>query len=304
MGTPDFACPSLKRLYSDGYDIAGVFTQPDKPRNRGMRLSFSPVKELALLHDTPVFQPLSLRNGEVADILRGLGCELIAVVAYGKLLPPEILRMPPSGCINIHGSLLPKYRGAAPIQHAVLNGEQETGVTSMYMAEELDAGDILLIDKTKIGENENAGELYGRLSILGAELLSGTIAAIVSGTAVRTPQKHEDATFAPPLKKDISPIDWTQSAYNIKCKVRGLNPWPAATAEWGGTIYKIFAADITDRRIPDKKPGDIVSTGQAGLEVCCADGTVLIKELQAPGGKRMPAADYLRGARGGLHYAR
>jgi len=297
MGTPEFASVSLEQLYGDGHDIAAVITQPDKPRNRGMKVSFNPVKELALAHGTPVYQPAGLRDGESAEILRGLECELIAVVAYGKLLPDVILELPPLGCINIHGSLLPKYRGAAPVQWAVLNGEAETGVTSMFMSAQLDAGDILLSEKTTIGVDETAGELYDRLSIMGAGILSETVEELKQGTAVRTAQNHSDATFAPPLKKDMSPIDWTQSAFCIKCKVRGLNPWPVATTEIGGTTYKIFAVDITDREYSGK-PGDVVSTGQSGIEIGCADGTVLIKELQAPGGKRMAAADYLRGARG------
>ena len=294
MGTPDFAKKSLERLYCDKHDIAGVFTQPDKPRNRGMKLSYSPVKELALEHGTPVYQPVSLRDFDVAGIVRELKCELITVVAYGKLLPPEILRIPPYGCINIHGSLLPKYRGAAPIQWAVINGERETGVTSQYMGETLDSGDILQIKKTQIGENETAGELFERLGILGAELLSETVDSISSGNAARKPQNNDEATFAPMIGKDLSPVDWTETAHVIKCKVRGLNPRPAATASLGGTVYKIFSVDITDA-VTGKVPGEIVSAGDHGIEVACANGTVIIKELQTPGGKRMSAADYLKG---------
>jgi len=294
MGTPEFAVPSLERLYHDGHDVAAVFTQPDKKRNRGMNLSFSPVKQLALAHSTPVYQPESLKDGEALEILRELECELIAVVAYGKLLPREILELPRLGCVNIHGSLLPKYRGAAPIQWAVINGETETGVTAMMMAEGLDAGDMLLCKKTAIGENETSGDLHDRLSILGAELLSDTVTAISRGEAVRIPQDSNAATFAPPLGKSMSPIDWTDTALNIKNKIRGLNPWPVATAEFQGTTYKIFAADIVQRETKDI-PGTIISAGEAGLVVACADGIVTIKELQAPGGRRMAAADFLRG---------
>jgi len=294
MGTPDFAVKPLERLYRDGHDITGVITQPDKPRNRGMAVSYSPVKELAIKHGTKIYQPASLRGGEAAGMLRELQCELIAVVAYGKLLPREILDLPPYGCINIHGSLLPKYRGAAPIQWAVLNGEKETGVTSMYMAEELDAGDIIAVKRAPVGDNETAKALYDRLSVSGAELLGETIRAIQQGTAARTPQDHGQATFAPPLNKGMSPIDWTETARNIKCKVRGLNPWPIATAELNGTTYKVFSVDINDKA-GGNVPGTVISVGNNGVEVTCADGSVIIKELQAPGGKRMVAADYLRG---------
>jgi len=295
MGTPSFAAAPLERLYRDGHDIAGVFTQPDKPRHRGMKVSFSPVKELALERGTPVYQPPSLRDGQALEFLRELKSELIVVVAYGKILPREILELPPIGCINVHASLLPKYRGAAPIQWAVLNGERETGVTTMYMAEGLDTGDMLYAKTTPIGENETAGELYDRLSVLGADLLSETVNALSRGDAVRIPQNDAKATLAPPLKKDMSPIDWTDTALNIKCKVRGLNPWPVATAELApGTTYKIFSVDISDKKT-SVNPGEIISSGRDGLEIACADGTVIIKELQAPGSKRMAAADYLRG---------
>ena len=295
MGTPGFAVPSLERLFRDGHDIAGVFTQPDRPKNRGMKVSFSPVKEFALEHGISVYQPTVLRDAEGLELLRGLKCDLIAVVAYGKLLPREILELPPLGCVNIHGSILPKYRGAAPIQWAVLNGERQTGVTSMYMSEELDAGDILMCKKTLIDEDETAGQLHDRLSTLGAELLSETVSAIENGAAVRIPQDHSEATFAPPLSKDMSPIDWTKSAHAIKCRVRGLNPWPVATAQLQpGTVCKIFSVDCSDRT-HGAAPGEIVAAGAHGIDIACLDGTVTIRELQAPGGKRMAAAEYLRG---------
>lgn len=296
MGTPVFAKVSLERLYDEGCEIAGVFTQPDKPANRGLKSATSPVKELAVERGTPVFQPITLRNGLALNILDTLKCDLIVVVAYGKLLPREILDMPPLGCINIHGSLLPEYRGAAPIQWAVLNGDKETGVTSMYMAEELDAGDTLFSRKLLIGENETTGELYSRLSILGADVLSETIKAVFRSEAIGIPQNHSKATFAPPLKKDMSPIDWSDTAARIKNKVRGLNPWPIATAEFNGVVYKVFSVEIDNC---NKKcvPGTIITADVKGLEVACADGSIIITELQAPGGKRMSSADYLRGHR-------
>jgi len=296
MGTPDFARKPLQRMFADGHDVACVFTQPDKPGNRGMKVSFSPVKELALAHGTPVFQPESLRDGAAAELLRELRCDIIVVVAYGKILPGEILDLPPHGCVNIHGSLLPKYRGAAPIQWAVINGEGETGVTSMFMAEEMDAGDIIFSRKTPIDSEETAGDLYDRLSIMGAELLSDTVFAVSRGGIERTPQRHSEATYAPPMKKDFSPIDWTETALRIKNKVRGLYPWPVSTTEFHKVKFKVFKVDIGARESMNT-PGEIIASDENGLEVACADGSVIIKELQAPGGKRMPAADYFRGHR-------
>jgi len=294
MGTPEFAAVSLKRLYSDGHDIAGVFTQADKPRNRGMKLSFSPVKELALLHNTPVFQPVTLRDGGAARSIKELKCDLIVVVAYGKILPKEILDIPPLGCINIHGSILPKYRGAAPIQHTIINGESETGVTSQFISEEMDAGDIIFTKKTRIEENETSVDLFERLAVIGAQLLSETVDALKHGTVKRISQNHNEATYAPLLKKDMSAIDWTKNAHSIRNMVRGLLPWPVATMELNGKILKVFSVETTNIKT-DIPCGGVVSLGHTGIEIACKDGTVIIKELQAPGGKRMLAEDYLRG---------
>jgi len=296
MGTPEFAAKSLERLYNDGHDIAGVFTQADKPRNRGMKLSFSPVKELALARNTPVFQPDTLKDGVAAKIIRELNCDLLALVAYGKILTKEIIELPPYGSINIHGSILPKYRGAAPIQHAILNGDTETGVTSQYIVEEMDAGDIILTKTTAIGEDETSGELFERLCILGAELLSETVEAIEKGTARRTPQNPDEITYAPKLTRDMSPIDWTKSAFEIKNKVRGLSPWPAATMELDGKTVKVFSVEISGNKVHET-PGTVISAGKEGIEVACADGTIIIHEVQAPGGKKMSAAEYIRGRR-------
>ena len=290
IGTPEFAGKSLERLYNDGHEITGVFTRADKPRNRGMKLSYSPVKELALKHGLTVYQPSKLST----ELFEKIDCDLIAVVAYGKLLPKEILEIPAFGCINIHGSLLPKYRGASPVQHAILGGEKETGVTSMYLSEGMDAGDILYTRTTPIGEEETAGELSERLAVMGADLLSYTIDMIVRGEAVSTPQDHNEATFAPLLTKEISPIDWSKSAYEIKCKVRGLIPWPVATTELGGKAIRVFSVDITANQT-SLTPGAVIPYSKSRLEIACADGTVIIKELQAPGGRIMSAADFLRG---------
>lgn len=294
MGTPIFARRSLERLYSDGCNIVGVFTQPDKPRCRGLKVTYSPVKELALAHGTPVFQPWTLKDGAAVDTLRELDCELIVIVAYGRILPHEILTIPVYGAINIHGSILPKYRGAAPIQWAILNGEKETGATSIIISDVVDAGDILLVKKTEIGEEETAGELFERLSFIGAELLSETIGVIVRGEAVRIPQNPDEVTHAPHLTREHSPIDWNESAAAIKRKVRGLNPWPAASAMLSGKLCKVLKVDVGSVD-PHKRPGEIVSTGKHGIEIACSDATIIIKELQAPGGKRLAAADYIRG---------
>ena len=234
MGTPDFAVASLRRLVEDGHEVVGVFTQPDKPKNRGMKLTFSPVKEYALTQDLPVYQPLKMRDGEALGILRELAPELIVVAAYGKILPQEILDLPQYGCINVHSSLLPKYRGAAPINWAILNGERITGVSIMYMVAALDAGDVIRTVSTEIGEREDAAALTLRLSELGAQALSETIPTLADGTAKRTPQDESAFTYAPMLDRSLSPIDWTRSAREIDCQVRGLIPWPCAATSVAG----------------------------------------------------------------------
>ena len=295
MGTPDFAAASLKKLLDEKYDVVGVFTQPDKPKGRGMEMSFSPVKELALKNDLPVFQPEKMRDGTALAIMQELKPDLLVVVAYGKILPDDILSVPKYGAINVHGSLLPKYRGAAPIQWAVLNGDTVTGVTTMYLAHDMDAGDIIYTAETEIGEFETAGELFDRLMVLGAELLDKTLKDIEAGTAPRTPQNHAEATYVTMLDKSLCPIDFHKSAREIVKWVCGMQPWPVATAEIDGTVYKIHAVDYTKNRT-EKCPGSVVSAGNDGIEIACQDGeTVMIKELQAPGKKRMNASDFLRG---------
>jgi len=259
-----------------------------------MKVSYSPVKELAVSKKTPVFQPETLKDGKAAKKLKDLKCDLLVVVAYGKILTRDILDAPLIGCINIHGSLLPKYRGAAPIQWAVLNGDKETGVTSQFVTQEVDSGDIIFTMKTDIGDDDTSGTVYDKLSVLGAELLSKTVSALSKGEVVRIPQNHEEATYAPQLSKEMSQIDWNDTAHNIKNKVRGLNPWPVATTELNGTVYKVFKVEVGSGKT-NRQPGEIVSTGRNGLEIACADGTVVIKELQTPGGRRMEANDYLRG---------
>ena len=294
MGTPDFAVASLRRLVEDGHEVVGVFTQPDKPKNRGMKLTFSPVKEYALTQDLPVYQPLKMRDGEALGILRELAPELIVVAAYGKILPQEILDLPQYGCINVHSSLLPKYRGAAPINWAILNGERITGVSIMYMAEELDAGDVILTAKTPIDPEEDQPSLWDRLAKVGAEALAEALPLLAAGTAPRTPQDAAQATFAPMLSRELSPIDWTKPVAAIRNQVRGLIPWPCASMELDGKNVKVYRTAIGSETT--LAAGKIAEAGKQGLAIACGDRRLLrILELQAEGGKRMAAADYLRG---------
>lgn len=295
MGTPDFASASLKALLDSGFEVAAAFTQPDKPRDRGMKPAFSPVKELALEHGIEVYQPSSMRTPEAAQTLRELAPDILAVVAYGKILPDEVLAIPRLGSVNVHGSLLPKYRGAAPIQWAVLNGDDKTGVTTMYLSHDMDAGDIIYTEETPIGEYETTGELFDRLADMGAALLVRTLRDIEAGNAPRTPQEHEKASYVKQLDKSICPIDWTQSPRKIVKHVCGLVPWPVATMKLGDDTLKVYKAEYTET-CTDKAPGSVVSAGKAGLEIACGGGrTVMVTELQASGKRRMEASAWLLG---------
>lgn len=298
MGTPDFAAASLEKLLDGHFDVVGVFTQPDKPRGRGMETSFSPVKELALAHGLPVFQPAKMRDGTALSILKELQPDILVVVAYGRILPDELLALPRYGAVNVHGSLLPLYRGAAPIQWAVLNGDRITGVSTMYLASEMDTGDVIYTASTEIGEFETSGELYDRLKILGAELLVKTLRDIESGVAPRTPQDHSRASYVKMLDKSLSPIDWNREPRRIVKQIYGLQPWPVACMELApGLSVRVFAAAYSDERT-QLAPGSVIRAGEDGILVACADGqTLLVTELQAPGKKRMRAADFARGKR-------
>ncbi len=293
MGTPDFAVASLKRLVEDGHDVCGVFTQPDRPRNRG-KVTFSPVKTYAIQQELPVYQPLKMKDGEALALVRSLAPELIVVTAYGRILPKEILEEPPYGAINVHASILPRYRGAAPINWAMMDDAQETGVSIMYMAEALDAGDVIRTVKTPIGHEEELSALWARLAELGAQALSETIPTLVDGTAVRIPQDEAAATYAPMLSRELSPIDWSRSARQIDCQVRGLQPWPCASTELAGQRLKVFRT--APGHATDRMPGTILSAGKDGIEVACGSGESLyLTEVQAEGGKRMTASAYLLG---------
>ena len=292
MGTPDFALASLSALVDNGYKVSAVFCQPDKASGRGMEINYCPVKKYAIDLNIPVFQPQKLRDGEAYNIIKDINPDLIVVVAYGKIIPDDILNVPRYGAINVHGSLLPKYRGAAPIQWAVLNGDIVTGVTTMYLASEMDSGDIIYQSKTEIGEFETSGELFNRLKVIGAELLIETVKDIENGIAPRIPQSDDEATYVTMLDKSICPIDFSKSPREIIKHVYGLQPWPVAT--WND--LKVFSCEYTDT-MTSLSPGSVVSTNN-GIEIACANGeTVLITEIQAPGKKRMKAVDYLRGHR-------
>lgn len=297
MGTPDFAVPCLKALIDSGENVTAVFTQPDKPKGRGYKLTPPPVKEVALTHGIPVYQPLSLKNGEDAEaamkIITELAPDLIIVVAYGKILPKAILDAP-QYCINVHASLLPKYRGAGPIQWSVLNGEKVTGVTTMLMAEGIDTGDMLLSRSTEIGENETASELHDRLSELGAEVLLETVKAVKSNNFTPVPQEASQSTHAPMLTKDMCPIDFSKSAQEVHNHIRGLSAFPCATTVLDGKRLKVYRAEIVKGLKSDRPCGTVVQAKD--FTVVCGDGAcVRFTEVQAEGGKRMSTADYLRG---------
>ena len=295
MGTPDFAVSVLRRLVEDKWQVAAVYTQPDKPKNRGMKLVPTPVKEYAVTCGIPVCQPESCRDEAVLEELRALEPDVIVVAAYGKLLPQALLDIPKQAIINVHSSLLPQYRGAAPINWAVLNGDDETGVTIQYMAAELDAGDILLTRKTAIDPQEDASQLYARLAELGGEAASEALALLERGEASRIPQVYgPQYQYASMLSREMSPLDWTKPAHVLVNQVRGLIPWPCASTDVAGVRWKVFRARVGDAA--GKAPGTILSADKDGISVACGDGRALvITELQADGGRRMAAADYLRG---------
>ena len=292
MGTPDIAATCLEKLMADGFDVAAVYTQPDRPKNRGMKLAFSPVKEVALKYDLPVYQPENFRDEETVQTLKDLQPDVIAVVAYGRILPQSVLDIPVKGCINIHASLLPAYRGSAPYQWAVLDGLKETGVTAMYLCREMDAGDMIDTAKTPIGPDETAGELLDRLAVLGSELLSKTMDRLSKGAVEGIPQDHGLATYAPMLDKSMCPIDWNKTANQIHNQVRGLHPWPVATMELNGNKFKVHATAVTEG---SGYPGQILGLTKTGLKIACGEGAIEIRSLQAEGGKRMAACDYFRG---------
>ena len=292
MGTPDIAATCLKKILSDGFDVVGVYTQPDRPKGRGMKMVFSPVKEVAIAYNIPVFQPENFRADEDVAALAELKPDVVAVVAYGRILPQRVLDIPSKGCVNIHASLLPQYRGSAPYQWAVLDGLTETGVTAQHMALKMDAGDIIDVAKTSIGENETAGELLDKLAVLGADLLSRVLTRFENGDVAGIPQNEDAVSLAPMLDKSMCPIVWNKTAQQVHNHVRGLHPWPVATMELKGQKFKVHATKIVDGK---GKPGEILGLTKTGLVIACGEGAVEIMQLQAEGGKRMAAPDYFRG---------
>ena len=294
LGTPEFALPSLDMLYQSGHELA-VFTQPDRPVGRHATLTPPPSKAYALEHNIPVYQFEKIRLPEGVAALRAFAPELMVTVAFGQLLSAENLSIPKYGCINVHGSLLPNYRGAAPIQWAIINGETETGITTMMTDIGMDTGDILLVDKTEILPDETAGELFERLSVLGAETLRRTLAALESGVLVRTPQNEAEATKCPMLKKEHGKLDFAQTAQQVHNRVRGTNPWPGAYAMLGDNVLKIHKTRLSAQQVGLEPIGILKGNAKSGLFVRCADAWLEILKLQATGGKRLNAKDYLAG---------
>lgn len=294
MGTPDFAVGTFEALIEAGHDVVLAVTQPDKPKGRGKAMQFPPVKEAALEHGIEVFQPGRIREPECVEYLRSYHADIIIVAAFGQILPKEILTMPEYGCVNVHASLLPKYRGAAPIQWAVINGEKVTGVTTMRMDEGLDTGDMIMKAEILLDENETGGSLFDKLSVEGAKLCVKTVAAIADGSAVYTPQDHEAATLTKMIKKQLGNIDWTKSAAQIECLIRGLNPWPSAYTKLNGKTLKIWSARVVPEDT-EEKPGTVTAVSGKDIRVQTGSGQLLLQEVQLEGKKRMLTDAFLRG---------
>jgi methionyl-tRNA formyltransferase len=293
MGTPDFALQTLQGLIDAGCNMVGVYTQPDRPKGRGKKLAPPPVKELAQKYDIPVYQPLKLRQPEAVTELEALAPDLIVVVAYGQILPKSVLEIPAHGCINVHASLLPKYRGAAPINKAIIDGETETGITTMYMDVGLDTGDMLVKKTLAIGPQETAGELHDRLASLGRETMEETLRQLCAGTLQREVQDDGQSTYASMMKKEDGRIDWNRSAQEVHDHVRGLDPWPGAYTTINGELLKL--AGTSPETAGGDEPGTVIAADKQGVCIACGSGSLRIQQLQLAGRKRLPAADFLRG---------
>ena len=295
MGTPDFAVPCLDRMIADGHQVEAVVTQPDRPRGRGQKVTFSPVKTAALAQGLTVLQPQTIKDPEFMASLSQIAPDLMIVVAFGQFLPQALLQLPPLGCINVHASLLPAYRGAAPIHWAIMNGEAVSGITTMYMDVGMDTGDMILKSELAIDENETTGVLHDRLSLMGAQLLSDTVALIASGAALRHPQDHTIATYAPLLRRDHEKIDWTQQAKRIHDQIRGLNPWPGAYAEQNDKLVKIWGSHVVDPNAICAEPGKITAITADAIIVACGRGMIGITEVQPANKRRMAVNEFVRG---------
>ncbi|MEW6727369.1 methionyl-tRNA formyltransferase [Desulforudis sp. 1088] len=298
MGTPEFAVVSLRTLVEAGVEVVQVVTQPDRPKGRGKKLHPPPVKEYAVAKGLPVLQPQSIKDPAFRELLAELRPHVIAVVAYGKILPKEILDTPPLGCINVHASLLPSYRGAAPIHWAVINGETETGVTTIFMDEGMDTGDMILQARIKIEPEDTAGSVHDRLAVLGGELLLKTLRCLAEGTAFRVPQDHSRATYAPLLTREDEVVDWRKTARRIVNHIRGMNPWPGARTTYRGQVLKLWRAEVADGGERAAEPGTILTADPSrGIIVQAGEGRVRLCELQPAGRKPMDADAFLRGYR-------
>lgn len=294
MGTPEFACPTLQRIIDRGDDIAAVVTQPDRPKGRGQKLEPPPVKVLAQKHGIPVLQPVKVRAPEAIEEIRALSPDVIVVVAFGQILPKALLEIPPHGCINVHASLLPRYRGAAPLNWVIINGEKETGVTTMMMDVGLDTGDMLLKKSTPIDPDEDTSSLHDRLSVIGADALAETLDLLQAGKLVREKQDDSLTCYASMLKKEDGLIDWGRDPLTVKNLVRGMTPWPGAYTQLDGELLKVYRVRTANG---SGRPGEVLSAGKEGIEVACDGGSVLIDELQLQGRKRLPAREFLAGCR-------
>ncbi|MBC2745110.1 MAG: methionyl-tRNA formyltransferase, partial [Desulfosarcina sp.] len=296
MGTPDFAVPPLQALHDSGHEVLAVVTQPDRPKGRGRKLTPPPVKKTAMEYGYPVLQPKTVQADEFHEQMTHLAPDLYVVVAFGQILPQPLLDIPNRGAINVHASLLPRYRGAAPIQWAIINGDRETGVTTMMMDKGMDTGDILLMEKTAIGPGETAADLHDRLSDMGALTLIRTLEKLQNGTLNRTPQDHKKATYAPMLKKKDGEIDWSMPAEQIECLIRGMTPWPGAFTFSDGMRLKIFKASVLQREI-SVPPGTILECFPGELRVATGKWALAVQEIQGESGKRLPIDDFLCGCR-------
>ncbi len=302
MGTPDFSVPCLEKLIEENYDVAGVVTQPDRPKGRKREMTPPPVKIAAQKHGIEVFQPEKIKDADAVSRVLAWQPDLIVTAAYGQVIPSAILDAPRYGCINVHASLLPKYRGGAPIHRAIIEGEAETGITIMYMVEKLDAGDILTQEKVRIEETDTVGTLHDKLSRVGADLLIRTIPPLVRGELTPIPQNEEESTFAPNIRREDEKINWNRSATEIYNQIRGLNPWPVAFTSWQGKVLKIWEAELTpsdvlaNLSVSGSKPGEILSVSEEGIIVKTGEGAITLKELQPEGKRRMTVSDFVRGS--------
>ncbi|RDY24881.1 methionyl-tRNA formyltransferase [Romboutsia maritimum] len=294
MGTPDIAVGCLKKIIDEKHDILAVVTQPDKPVGRGKKIGMPPVKELALKYDIPVYQPSKAREESFVEVIKELKPDVIVVVAFGQILPKSILEIPKLGCINVHVSLLPKYRGAAPINWVIINGEEKTGVTTMYMDEGLDTGDMILKTEFNLDDEITAGELHDEMVVMGANTLKDTLDLIEKGCAPRIPQNHDEFTYAPMMNKSLGNIEWNKSAKEIHNLVRGVNPWPSAYTSYNDLTMKVWKTKVLGENC-DKQPGTILKVDKEGIRVATKDNVLLIEEMQMPGKKRVLVSEYIKG---------